>query len=256
MPGARSAIRLICGYIANVDVGSTAVAIVAAAKDQPLIADITMFIEYLNSNPVFYISAVVGLIVSITLHELAHGWAAIYKGDDTPRVLGHMTPDPVTHMGPIGLIAVCLCGIGWGAMPINPSRMKGRHAHAFVAFAGPCMNLLLALVGLTALALWARAVAPDELSTFQANLREALWYFGYINIGLFLFNLIPVPPLDGSRILADFNRGYDRWLRDNEHAQGFMFMGLLIIVLGMGRTEYGLFSISAKIAEQYLSLWA
>jgi len=214
-----------------------------------------MFIEYLSTNPVFYISAVVGLILSITLHELAHGWAAIYKGDDTPRVLGHMTPDPVTHMGPMGLIAVCLMGIGWGAMPINPSRMRGKYAEAFVAFAGPLMNLLLAAIGLTSLALWQNAVPYANLSTFQTNLRDALWYFGYINIGLFIFNLIPVPPLDGSRILANFSYRYDRWLMDNPQLGAFMFFGVFAIFIGLGRTDYGLFSVSRRIAQAYMDLW-
>ena len=214
-----------------------------------------MFIESLQTDPVFYVSAVVALILSITLHELAHGWAAIYRGDDTPRYLGHMTPNPITHMGPISFIAVFILGIGWGAMPVNPSRFRGRYAEAFVAFAGPLMNLLLALIGLTALAIWSNSAPPSTLTPFQANLREALWYFGYINIALFLFNLAPVPPLDGSRILADFYPPFARWLRDNEHAHQFMFIGYMAIIMSLNRTQYGLFTLAGNAAQKYLNLW-
>ncbi len=214
-----------------------------------------MFIEYLSTNPVFYVSAVCCLIVSITLHELAHGWAAIYKGDLTPRRLGHMTPDPVTHMGPIGLGAVFIFGMGWGAMPIDPTRMRGKYADAFVSFAGPLMNLLLALVGLTGLAIWSNITPTADLSQFQANLREALWYFGYINIALFMFNLAPVPPLDGSRILANFHQPYARWLHDNHHLMPFMFMAYFAIIFSLSRTQWGIFTVSANLAREYLGLW-
>lgn len=214
-----------------------------------------MFIEQLQTDPVFYVSAVVALILSITLHELAHGWAAIWKGDDTPRYLGHMTPNPITHMGVIGFVAVFILGIGWGAMPVTPSRLRGKFAEAVVAFAGPLMNLLLALIGLTILGIWINAAPTNSLPPFQANLREALWYFGHINIALFLFNLAPVPPLDGSRILADLYPPFRRWLQQNEHAHQFMFIAYMAIVMSLNRTQYGLFTIAAKAAQTYLNLW-
>ena len=214
-----------------------------------------MFIETLQTNPVFYVSSVVALILSITLHELAHGWAALRKGDDTPRYLGHMTPNPITHMGPIGFFAVFLLGIGWGAMPVTPSRLRGKYAEAFVAFAGPLMNLLLALIGLTILAIWIKSAPTSSLSPFHVNLREALWYFGHINVALFLFNLAPVPPLDGSRILADVYPPYRRWLHENEHAQQFMFIAYMAIVMSLSRTKFGLFTMASNAGQKYLDLW-
>lgn len=214
-----------------------------------------MFIQYLESNPVFYASVVVGMIVSIVLHELAHGWAAIRQGDDTPRLLGHMTPNPVTHMGPIGLGAVFLIGIGWGMMPVNRTNFRSRYGDAIVSFAGPAINLVLAAVGLAALGLWQRNGGIDLTDT-QANLQMALFFFGYLNIALFIFNLAPVPPLDGCRILANFNHRYDRWLVENEAQYGhIMFFAYFFLIIMLNRTEWGLFAISAKAAMGYLSMF-
>ena len=83
------------------------------------------------------------VIFSICLHELAHGWAAIWQGDRTPRETGHMTMNPMVHMGGASLIVFALVGIAWGLMPTDPSRYRwGRRGRIAVAAAGPLMNLL------------------------------------------------------------------------------------------------------------------
>ena len=90
------------------------------------------------------------VIVSICLHELGHGWAAIWEGDDTPRQTGHMTINPMVHMGGYSIIAFLLLGFAWGLMPVNPGNFRHRRwGDAIVAVAGPAVNLILAVILLT-----------------------------------------------------------------------------------------------------------
>ncbi len=112
-----------------------------------------MFIQSLldPDQRLFYVSWVITVIFSITLHELAHGLMALRRGDHTPVELGHMTINPLVHMGPFSLAALFFLGIAWGAMPVNPSRLRGKYGEALVALAGPVTNLLLAFLGLTGL---------------------------------------------------------------------------------------------------------
>ena len=97
---------------------------------------------------------VVTVIISIVLHELAHGWAAIWQGDDTPRIAGHMTPDPMVHMGGMSLLMLALVGMAFGAMPVNPRNFRSRYGDALVSAAGPAMNFLLAMVAQIILGVW------------------------------------------------------------------------------------------------------
>lgn len=173
------------------------------------------------------VSWVVAVIGSIVLHELAHGWAAISRGDSTPVVTGHMTWNPVVHMGQMSLILFVLVGIANGAMPVDPSRFRGRYAEAFVAAAGPAMNLLIAGVFV---------VVGGAVEGFQAQLGDPLgpnlamfcFIVVFLNITLALFNLIPVPPLDGWRILGDFVPSYERlFMSENGRWVG---LGLFVLV--------------------------
>jgi Zn-dependent protease len=172
-----------------------------------------LFIEYLNANPTFYFTVVVTVIISVTLHELAHGWTAMWYGDNTPAEMDRLTPNPLVHMGIMSIIFVFIAGLGWGAMPVNPSRMRGKYADAIVSLAGPAMNLLLAGAAILAWGLWSRfdqasAGNPDSFATtvFYFLRIVAIW-----NIALAVFNLVPIPPLDGSRILADLVPAYRDW---------------------------------------------
>ena len=168
-----------------------------------------MFIETLQKDQAFFFAVVITVVISITVHELAHGVAAVWCGDRTPIEEGHMTPNPAVHLGAFSVIALLIAGIAWGSMPVDPRRMRGRYAEALVAVAGPVSNVLLALASLTALGLWFR-FDDDTLprGTPAGNLQFLLSVFGQVNISLALFNLIPIPPLDGSRILANFSDAY------------------------------------------------
>jgi Zn-dependent protease len=195
--------------------------------------------QWWEQSPVLLISWVVWVIVSVVLHELSHGWAAIRCGDRTPIELGHMTWNPVVHMPGMSLIMFGLFGFTWGLMPVDPTRFRGRHDDAIVAAAGPAMNLLLALVSLVLYTVWVGigggywihgVSVPDPLfSNVQTFFRIGL----VINVVGVLFNLIPIPPLDGSRIVGSFSRRYER-LWEGEHAQyvGLAAFGLLFFVVG------------------------
>ncbi|TVQ60653.1 MAG: site-2 protease family protein [Phycisphaerales bacterium] len=184
-----------------------------------------------SADPMLAMSWVAWVIVSITLHELAHGWAAIRRGDTTPIDTGHMSWNPVVHMGLFSLIVFALVGIAWGAMPINPSRIRGRHGDAAVAFAGPLMNLYLAAGCILGRALW-EGYAHGLADPFHANISTALFVGAFLNLVLFAFNLLPIMPLDGGRILASYHPPYARLME----TQGgvFLMLGLFMLVFFFG----------------------
>jgi Zn-dependent protease len=200
---------------------------------------------------------IIWVIVSITLHELAHGWAAISRGDNTPIETGHMTWNPVVHMGVPSLMVFALTGLAWGLMPVTPSRMRGRHADAFVSFAGPLMNLTLAAVCIigtvvATVALSGKGSAPDP-----DLLRSLKLFFGIgcgLNVLLGLFNLLPAPPLDGSRVLASFFPQY----RDSLRTQGGQFFGVVLFIIAFafgGRVFGGVGMKSWSLGSGYLLQW-
>ena len=217
--------------------------------------DSAMFIQMAQTHPEVYVAIVTTVIISVTLHELAHGWVATWQGDDTPRALGHLTPNPIVHMGVVSIVMAFLAGIAWGQMPVNPRNFRSRYGDAYVSFAGPAMNLLLAIIGFTGLALWSKHLpAPEDLPPLQANLVMALWQFGMINIVLAIFNMIPLPPLDGSRVMANLNHGYARWLDENAELANFLFFAVFAILMSISNTKYGLFTIARHIGQWYLRL--
>ena len=209
-----------------------------------------MFIQQLEKDPFFFGCVVITVVISIVLHELAHGAVAIWQGDDTPIRLGRMTGNPLVHMGWFSLILLAVVGIAYGQMPVNPSRFRSRYGDALVAAAGPATNLVLALVALVVLGLWAR-FSVAEATQFQANAKDFLWCFGYINVALMMFNLLPIPPLDGSVILADFVPAYGRWARNPQYQGAFLF-GLLFALFALNRVGDGLFGFAADMARMVL----
>ncbi len=202
--------------------------------------------EYWAVSPAFLMSRVFWSLLSVTLHELGHGWAAIRRGDDTPIHTGHMTWNPIVHMGTFGMIMFAMFGLAFGAMPVDPSRLRGRYADAYVSFAGPIMNLSLAVVCLVACALWKKYGLTLEPTPFATNLGLFLLVGMMTNTALFLFNLVPVPPLDGSSILADFSTAYRNFLI-TEHGKMFAFIGFPVLFLFVGKY--------VVYAAQDASLW-
>lgn len=174
-----------------------------------MLGDSWWLLRFWEMQPGLAIGWAFWVVASITLHELAHGWAAIREGDDTPIRTGHMTWNPVVHMGPTSLLMFALVGIAWGLMPVDPSRFRSRHGDAIVAFAGPLMNISLAIALAVACAAWGtfmggRVPALAVNDQLYRNVTAFLFAGSALNFALAAFNLLPVPPLDGSRILASF----------------------------------------------------
>ncbi|USN98509.1 MAG: site-2 protease family protein [Phycisphaeraceae bacterium] len=188
-------------------------------------------------GPVILVSWTVVVIGSIVLHELSHGWAAIRLGDQTPRLAGHMTWNPLVHMGSWSLVAFAVMGIAWGAMPVDPTRLRGKYADALVAVAGPAMNILIALVSFVLLVLWAGfaahlGVADPLLTNLHLFLRIAVW----LNVVLALFNMLPIYSpmivLDGGHIAANIFPGFRRFA-ETEHG-GWIMLGVFILFFWFG----------------------
>ncbi len=191
----------------------------------------------------YFFSVVLSVVISITLHELAHGWAAIRQGDNTPINSGHMTGNPLVHMGPFSIMVLMLMGIAWGQMPIDPTRLRGKYAETWVAFAGPAMNFMLAFTSLTGLGLWIRFGGELD-GQVQKNAMLFLSAFGGINAILGVFNLLPVPPLDGSHIMANLNRRYAIFIGDPAH-QGVMILAFIFMFSIAGVIFQPVFQLAA-----------
>lgn len=142
---------------------------------------------------------IIALLVAITFHEFAHAWMANRLGDSTAKHLGRLTLNPLVHLDVIGTIMIFLVGFGWGKpVPYNPARLvRGRFGEVLVAIAGPLSNVLLALL----FALPGRIYLIQHQVLPEGQLYIFLAVMVTLNIFLAAFNLIPIPPLDGSKIL-------------------------------------------------------
>ena len=160
---------------------------------------------YLIQNIYRYLIYGVALLTALPFHEFAHAWAADRLGDHTARYQGRLTLNPLRHLDPMGSVLMIVCGIGWARpVPINPYNFRNPKAGmAISSAAGPLANLLYAFVAMIGLKLssiagfYAGGYFTDNLVYIFSTLVS-------VNIGLAVFNLIPVPPLDGSRVLTLF----------------------------------------------------
>ncbi|MFR2534749.1 MAG: site-2 protease family protein [Clostridia bacterium] len=150
------------------------------------------------------------VLIAITFHEYAHAFAADKLGDDTPRRQGRLTLNPIAHLDPIGSIMLLFAGFGWGKpVEINPRNfnrnMSMSKGDAIVSIAGPLMNLLLALVfSIIYFAIGTFAPMFALHNQIGVIIMTIIQMTVIINIGLGIFNLIPLPPLDGSKVLKNF----------------------------------------------------
>jgi Zn-dependent protease len=181
--------------------------------------------------------SLIALVLSLTLHEFAHAWMGHYLGDTTAQREGRLTINPLAHVDPVFTVALPLLsyfatGIAIGAakpVPFNPWAVRGgRWGAALVAVAGPFTNLLLGVF----FGLWLRIVQPGLLGF------EILMTFVVINIGLFVFNMIPFPPLDGSRVLYAIAPEGVRDVMDRIERAGLgaiLLLFLALYYLGIGQ---------------------
>lgn len=162
-----------------------------------------------------------GLVAGFVLHELGHGYVAYALGDPSPRYTGRLSLNPVRHIDPVGFLLLLVAGFGWAKpVQVNPLNFADpRRGMALVALAGPLANFLLALLFLVA----GRLFAVSPFSVAGAILASGAW----INVALGVFNLLPVPPLDGSKVLAGI---LPARMADLAALEGYGWVVLLLLI--------------------------
>ncbi|HEY5714962.1 MAG TPA: site-2 protease family protein [Psychromonas sp.] len=155
-------------------------------------------LSLLMQSPVTFLMLMVPLLYSVIFHEIAHGLVASWFGDNTARYSGRLTLNPVAHVDPIGALMLLLVGFGWAKpVPVNYSNLKpARLGVICVALAGCTMNIFIAMAALL--------LMQFEAFSTSSVFSTILLIVAKINIILAAFNLIPIPPLDGSRVLVEF----------------------------------------------------
>lgn len=167
------------------------------------------------------------VFLCLTVHEVSHGLAAYAMGDPTARRMQRLSLNPLHHIDWFGLAAMLLCGVGWAKpVPVDPRYFKNpKRGMALCALAGPASNLVLAAL-LLLLASWGAAAGAEGLTAFAFTT-------AYLSVGLGVFNLIPLPPLDGSKVLAALlpDHVYALWMR---YERIGMLLVFALVLLGVG----------------------
>lgn len=152
-------------------------------------------------TPAEVLATAIAIVLAITIHEFAHAFTATQLGDPTPRRQGRLTLNPLAHLDPLGTILIFLAGFGWGKpVSVNPMYLGGSRGMALVALAGPVSNLLLAIPFAL---LFRLDLLPfgGQASRLIPSLPELVFQIIVLNVVLAVFNMIPLPPLDGSNVL-------------------------------------------------------
>src|ERR671914_623371 len=156
-----------------------------------------MFLAIFQQNPAAAVALLLGLVVGVVVHEAAHAYSAYLLGDDTAYRAGRVTLNPASHLDLLGSLMFLMAGFGWGKpTPVVPSKLRGGVlGPVAVAFAGPASNLLIV----------AACAALYLLPAFQSGyLQIIVLMAAFANALLFVFNLIPIPPLDGAKVIFPF----------------------------------------------------
>ncbi len=175
-------------------------------------------------DPVGFIAFVIAIVLGITVHEFMHAYTAHRLGDDTARVLGRLSLNPMAHLDPFGTLLLVLAGFGYGKpVPFNESRLRSAMAVTFVALAGPLANLVLA-------ALCAIPLRFSAASLLGGAYEEILTAIVLWNCVLAIFNLVPIPPLDGANVVYGLlpPRQQYSW-RTYQQYGPFLLLGILLL---------------------------
>ena len=194
-----------------------------------------------------------GIIIGFTIHEYCHALAAYKLGDTTAKEDGRLTLDPIKHIDIIGLIFIIIAGFGW-AKPVrfNPHNLKHpRRDKAIIAAAGPFSNLLLGILLVFIIKfLWILPVYNEKTFNVINFIIDILYYWSFTNIGLFVFNMFPIPPLDGSHIfLSGLNISYEWENKIMRIGPGLLFFIIILQnrtglrILPIGEIVYKIISL-------------
>lgn len=207
-----------------------------------ILVGINLLTYLTNPSALFsLIASIPGVLIAITFHEFAHGYAAYKLGDNTAKNEGRLSLNPLAHLDPVGSLMLLFAGFGWGKpVRVNPSnytrKISMEKGEAIVSAAGPLMNIVLAFVfTLIYLALYKFAGVAFLNSTVGSVIMLLINLTIGINIGLGVFNLIPLPPLDGSKIIMPFlPSNAKRWFTNNE--QIFYIIFIVLWITGLAGT--------------------
>lgn len=187
-------------------------------------------------------------VIGLTVHEFAHAYTALKLGDNTAKNDGRVSLNPLKHIDWLGFILIIVAGFGW-AKPVvfNPENLKHKHRdEILISIAGPLSNLLLALLffGIARICYGIPNTQPDSVTVW---LTQLFFLWGVINVGLFIFNLIPLPPLDGSHIYLTFLKDINPGLMVNLYRFGTW--ALLIIILVENNSDINILHISDMLQK-------
>lgn len=207
-------------------------------------------IDTLLTNPANFLIWLIALVVAITVHEFAHAWSAVRLGDPTPKLQGRLTLNPLAHLDPLGTLMLLLVRFGWGK-PVQFDQynlQNPRRDAAIISLAGPASNLITAAIFAIILRL---ASSPFSPFNFLSNLFIPIIF---LNIVLAVFNLLPIHPLDGGKILVGILPEEDSVKIDQFlHQYGVFILILLIFPLWGGSSP--VLTLLSPIINLLLSLY-
>lgn len=211
-----------------------------------------MILGLLFEQPMVFVAWLVAIIFALTIHEFAHAWMATLQGDPTPKLMGRLTFNPLSHIDMVGFISLLIVGFGWGKpVPVNPIYFKNKKwGDTLVAFAGPLSNFISIIV----FGIILRIVISNSALGSDNLLILFLFFMIMINIVLGIFNLIPLPPLDGSHILFNILPSQFNELKYKLAKNGPWILLTIIMAdrfLGIGLLS-GLFSFFYSLAYKVI----